>query len=159
DALIQRTEIDRDDMTTAFWSTLLIGAAFAAACLAGSEVLASAFREPEVGDVLRWLAPVIPITALGVVPGALMRRDMRFRELTLCNIAGRGTGAVVGVSMALSGHGLWSLVGQQIAGSIIGSLAVVLSCGWRPNISFSLARARSLGAFGIHVSLSQVVSG
>lgn len=159
DALVQRTDLEPDHLDTAFWSTTAMAVGLAIACAAGAEPFAAAVGEPAAAPVLQQLAIVIPIGALASVPGSIFRRRMRFRELALCMLIGRAIGAATGITMALSGFGLWSLVGQQIAGSLATTVAVFVGSRWLPGIRFSWLRFRELGSFGFHVSASVVLAG
>jgi PST family polysaccharide transporter len=159
DALVQRPDIGSDHLDTAFWSTTVLALGLAAACAAGAEPFAAGVGEPAAAPVLRLLAVVIPIGAVASVPGSLLRRRMRFRELATCMLAGRALGAATGIAMVLGGFGLWSLVGQQIAGSLATTLAVCLASRWSPGGRFSWRRFRELGSFGFHVSASVVLAG
>jgi PST family polysaccharide transporter len=159
DALVQRADLEQDHFDTAFWSTTTMAVALALACAAGAEPFARTVGEPAAGPVLQQLAVVIPIGALASVPGAVFRRRMRFRELALRMLIGRTVGAATGIAMALGGFGLWSLVGQQIAGSLATTIAVFVGSRWLPGLRFSWQRFRELGSFGFHVSASVVLAG
>ncbi|MEX2455405.1 MAG: lipopolysaccharide biosynthesis protein [Rhodospirillaceae bacterium] len=159
DALVQARTLEDDHVHTAFWSTLAIAVLLAAGTAAGADAVSRLTAEPAVADILRWLALILPLNAMGCVHAAMLRRDLRFREVAKATLSGRAAGAVVGLSMAASGYGAWSLVGQQLAGTIATNAVLILSYRWAPRLRFSISRFRSLAGFGMHVSASQLVSG
>lgn len=159
DAVVQRRHLASDHLDTAFWSTLGIAVLLTASCQIGANAAAVALGEPALADVLRWLSLVLPLAALGSIQLALFRREMRFDAVAVRTLAGRSVGATVGISMALGGFGLWSLVGQQIVGTLVTAVAVASAASWRPRLRFSVARLREMWAFGFNVSANQVVTG
>lgn len=159
DALIQERSLDDDHAHTAFWATLAIAVALALACGLGSGSIARLLGAPIIAPLLAVLALVMPLNAMGSVQGALLRRELRFRELAKAMLAGRATGAAIGITLAFMGAGAWSLVGQQIGGTLVANLAIALTYRWRPRLRFSAARFRRLGTFGAQVSVSQVLLG
>lgn len=158
DVVVQRPEMEGDHLDTAFWSTLAIASALAAACLAGAGTLSLMLGEPALAGALRWLSLVPPLSALSSVQMALLRRGMRFDVVARVSLLGRAIGAMLGIGMALAGFGFWSLIGQQLAGQAV--MTAVFAAGpWRPRFRFSAQRLREMWAFGAQVSLNQVVTG
>lgn len=159
DAIVQRAEIEQEHLDTAFWTNLAIALALTGLCHLAAPAAARWFGEPALADVLPWLSWVMPLNAIGIVQTALFRRELRFRSIALRSLAGRTAGAAAGVGMALGGLGVWSLVGQQLAGFAITGLAMCLASPWRPRLRFSLSHLRDLWSFGFHVSASQLIAG
>lgn len=157
DAIVQRATLTPEHLDVAFWTTLAASLMLTAVCYAGAGYAAAWFHEPVLEDVLPWLAWVMPLNAIGVVQMALLRRELQFRTVAIRTLAGRIAGAAVGIGMALSGFGVWSLVGQQLAGTAAAGLAMVIISPWRPRLTFSIPRLRELWSFGFHVSASQTV--
>jgi PST family polysaccharide transporter len=159
DCLIQRAEVERAHLDSVFWAMMAMSLALACLVWAGAEALARWLHEPRLAAVMSALALSLPLNALGSVQVAMFRRELRFRAVTLCSVAGRSVGAAVGLALAFLGFGVWSLVGQQLAGVAITVLALAAASPWRPRLRFSLPHLRQLWGFGFYVSTSQVVSG
>ncbi len=159
DAIVQRRELDAAAKDTAFWGTIAVALILSVSLILGAELLADLFREPAMKRVLEVLALSIPLGAVGNISAALYRRDLRFRELALLSVCGRAMGALVGIGMAFTGMGLWSLVGQQVSGVAVTSVGVVIVRGWRPGFNLSKSRLWELGRFGSTVSAGQIVTG
>ncbi len=159
DVVVQREQLEADHLHTAFWSTVGVALALMAACQAIAEHAAQLLGEPALAQVLHLLSLAIPIGALGCVHQALCRRNMRFDALAVRSLAGRAVGAAVGIAMALNGFGLWSLVGQQLVGTLATTLATFTAVAWRPRLRFSWRHLREMWAFGLNVSTSQIVAG
>jgi len=157
EAIVQRRELDPEHLDTSFWATIGISLALMAICLLGADVFARWLGEPAFAPVLRWLSLTLPLNALGNVQLAQLRRDIRFREVSVRSLTGRTIGSIVGVGAAVAGMGVWSLVAQQLAGSLIRSAALALAIPWRPKARMSLRHFRDLWKFGYRTSASHIV--
>lgn len=159
DAIVQRKEADGGALDTAFWGSIFSSLILALLLALAARPLSLILKEPRLAEPLYVLAASLPFGSVGNISASLYRRDLRFRPLALYSVAGRALGASTGVGMALAGAGLWSLLGQQIAGSVFTSVGVFLARGWRPGIEVSWERLSELGRFGAKVSAGQVVTG
>lgn len=158
DAIVQRQNLDADHLDTAFWSTLVLALVLMAGCMAAAGPVADVLDEPKLANVLRWLALVLPLSAVSTIQMAMFRRDMRFDSVARRTLAGRTVGAAVGITMAVNGYGLWSLVAQQLVGQSATTIAF-LATPWWPRWRFSMVRLRDMWGFGLNVSATQVVTG
>jgi O-antigen/teichoic acid export membrane protein len=159
DALVQRIELKPSHKDVAFWTTMVVSLLLAGASFALAPFVADQTNEPQIAEVLPWLALSMPLNAIATVQTALFRRALQFRVIAVRSLAGRTVGAAVGVGLALGGFGVWSLVGQQLAGVAVTNLALALRSSWRPRLRFSFRRLRELAGFGVHVSASQTING
>jgi O-antigen/teichoic acid export membrane protein len=151
DAVVQRERLDREHLDTAFWANVAIAIVFAAVLVLSAGLIADAFREPTVAPVLRWLSPAIVIGALAGVQNGLLRRNLSFKSLALRSLVGISVGGCVGVAMAIAGYGVWSLVGQQLAGAASSAVVLWTSSEWRPRLRFSFRHLKELASFGISI--------
>jgi O-antigen/teichoic acid export membrane protein len=151
-AIIQRRELDRSHLDAAFWSSLVFAFALGGIVVALAGPIASAFDAPALKNVLSVLAIVFPLIGLTSVQEALLQRDLRFNALAARSLFATFVGGVVGITLALSGFGVWSLVAQLIAGRAAGVVVLWSASSWRPRMSFSPRHYRDVFSFGIHVS-------
>jgi PST family polysaccharide transporter len=159
DAIVQKKEVDRASLDTAFWGSILSSLLLALLLIVLARPLSAALGDSRIEDALYVLAAALPFGAVGNISASLYRRDLRFRPLAIYSVSGRALGAALGVGMALSGAGLWSLLGQQIAGSVFASTGIFVARGWWPGAAISRKRLSELLHFGAKVSAGQVVTG
>ncbi|WP_175499574.1 lipopolysaccharide biosynthesis protein [Cellulomonas marina] len=147
--LVRSREVDEDDVATAFWLVLAQAVAATALVLVLAEPLAAALGEPGLAPVLRAVAPVALLTAPAAVPTALLLRDLAMRPLALREVVAGLVGAVVGVSAALAGAGVWSIVAQTLAQTVVATGLVLALHPWRPRLRFSRPAAVRMARFGL----------
>lgn len=71
-----------------------------------------------IAPLVQTLAVALVVTALGAVPEALLRKELRFRRLTWVSVVRSVANGVVTVAFALTGAGAWSLVWGTLAGAV-----------------------------------------
>ncbi len=69
--------------------------------------------------VLRTMALVVTADGLWIVPEALLRRDLRFKQLGLAQIPSELASTIIAIIFAVLGFGVWSLVIGNIAAEVI----------------------------------------
>ena len=149
EALIQRKDLEPEHGAGVFWLLVPLALVLTAACVAAAPLAAAFFDRPAVAGLVVWLSLTLPLGALTAVPTALLRRELRFRTLALRSHLATIGGGAVGIGMALTGWGIWSLVGQQLAQRVIGVLVLWTAHPWRPAPRLSWRHVRDLGSFGL----------
>jgi O-antigen/teichoic acid export membrane protein len=157
DSLIQRNEWDDAHVNAAFWANLALAAVFVVAAEAGAQALARLTGEPLVAPTIRWLAPCLFATAATSIAANIYRRRFNYSTSALRTFVATVSGALVGISMAVLGFGIWSLVGSQIVQQTVGLLVMWLGLGWRPKIGFSRDAFGDLYHFSSRVMMGNAV--
>src|SRR5664279_1386220 len=106
-ALVREREVSDDLAATVFWLTCGLGIFVTLIMIAVSWPAARFFREPQVAPVLQFLSIAFFMGTTGVVPLAMLNREMAFRKVALAQTAGAVSGTVVAVTVALAGGKVW----------------------------------------------------
>jgi O-antigen/teichoic acid export membrane protein len=115
-ALVQKDQIDDNDITTAWLASAILGIVCGVCCYFAAPAVAQAFRMPDLAPIIQWVAWIFPVRGASLVPEALLQRRMCFRQIAGSNLLGYLLGyAGVAVTLAVQGAGVWALVGGQIA--------------------------------------------
>ena len=151
EALIQRKHLRPAHLDTAFWTSIGFGVLLAAALAALAVPIAMLLGDESLAPVLAVMSLVIPISGCSLVQRAILTREMAFRSLALRSLIAIGVGSVCGVSAALLGFGVWSLVVQIFAVQFTAAVVLWTVANWRPRLKFSYSHFRELFRFGKHV--------
>ncbi|OSP54788.1 lipopolysaccharide biosynthesis protein [Pseudoruegeria sp. SK021] len=152
EGLISRLTVDVADCDATFWSlTGLSLIAFLAVLLSADPLARLLYQEPMVAPVIRALSPTILLIGLTAVPVALLRRDLRFKALSMRAVAGVAAGGIVGIVMAMTDHGIWSLVGQRLTQVFVNAALAWGAVSWRPGRRARAAQFRGTLGFGSQV--------
>lgn len=149
-AIIQFEEINNSYLDTAFWVSVVTGVVCAALGVLLSTPVALLFREPSLQLIIVWLSFVFVFSSLSSVQISILQRNLEFKKLALRSMVAKIFGGGVGVVLALMGAGVWSLVAQTLAYSIMEGAMLWSVSAWRPSFTFSFPYMSRLIKFGMN---------
>lgn len=169
-ALIQKKDTDDLDYSSVFYFNvafclvLYIGLFFAA------PLISRIYGSPDLVPVIRVLGLTIVVSGVKNVQQAYVAKTMQFRRFFFSTLGGTLFSAVVGITMAYRGFGIWALVAQQLLNVTVNTAILWLTVGWKPKLMFSLRRLGGLVSYGwkllasalldtVYLKLYQVVVG
>ncbi|WP_198402524.1 lipopolysaccharide biosynthesis protein [Rhodobacter sp. CZR27] len=157
DAVIRERELDETLADTAFWAVLGLSALAGAAAFAAAPLYARMLGQEEVAAVIRWLAVLLPVSALGAIHGARLAREFRQKSLALQGMVTSLASGVAAVAAAWAGWGIWALVVQSAVASTLGVGLAWWSFRWRPGLGFRWSRLRGLLGFSASMVTTQLL--
>lgn len=155
-ATMARPGIHDSDYDAAFTLTMIITIVLAILLVILAGPFAQLIGTPGVADVLPVVAAILVGIGLARTHDARLSRAMDFRALAIRNAASVILGGVVGLTMALNGFDLWSLVGQQLTISSVSVVTLWLATPWRPKLNFSFAAYRRTLEQARHIAMGNM---
>jgi O-antigen/teichoic acid export membrane protein len=153
-----RADVDRA-AGTVFVFNVLAGIVLYWLTFALAPLLADLFSQPRLTEVLRVLALVLVLRSFGVIPGAMIERELAFANRAKGELVGGIVQALVAIPLAVEGAGVWSLVAGQLAGQGVQSALFWAFTPLRPSPRlFSLPLLRELGKFGRHMTAANLIA-
>lgn len=152
-ALIQKKDADELDFSTALIFNMALSGVLYLLLYIASPYIAD-FYGPEYGilvPVLRVLGLRLMISAVNSIQLAQISRNMEFHKSFLSTISGTVCSAVVGITMAYSGWGVWALVAQYLTNAMINTVALRIVIGTFPKLRFSGHRLKAMLQYGIRI--------
>lgn len=141
-AIIQRKELDDEDCSTVFWLSLGVSLLFYGLLFILSPYIAAYYERPVLTSILRVQSLTLIFGALCVVQTALLTRRMQFRSIFLRTGLATAASAVFGISAAVMGFGVWTIVIQTVSVGLIGCIVMWFSVDWRPSFKFNFCKAK-----------------
>jgi len=142
---------------TVFGWTIVMGAVLSALTALGSPFVARFFHE---GSALAALISVLGLNffvrSLGATHYALARKELDYRTRTFAEWSDVMTRGVVGIALALSGFGAWSLVIGYLVGSSALAITVWRLVPFRPRLRLSREHLGNLLSFGGTLTLVDI---
>lgn len=156
--LQQSEDVSRRTTSTAFWFTVGAGVVLACMLIMAAPLVAAMLSTPEITPVIRTMAPAALLVALGAVPVALLRRQLRFRALAVQTAVAGAAGQVVAIVLAISGTGVWALVAQTLVVQFLSTLLAWVAARYLPSRTFSRQQLGQMLRFGVKVIGVEYVS-
>ncbi|NLX97042.1 MAG: lipopolysaccharide biosynthesis protein [Rhodopirellula sp.] len=140
-AIVQREKLDTVHVRTGVTLSALFGVFFGALVWFSAPAIAAFFRIEELRAVLEVVSLIFPVQALSVVADSLLQRELKFRRIALAELAAVALGpGLTGISLALAGCGVWSLIGAQLAQTTLRTIFLVVA---RPHTMMPLLDRRA----------------
>ncbi len=147
-ALIQRETVEPEHLDTAFWTSLTTAVMLTLVSWAGAGAFARAFDQPQLQPVLQALSLIFVLGALRSVHEAMLEREFKFKTLAMRSFGGLLAGSVVGVTMAVMGFGVWSLVAKHLVNEAVSTAVIWGASEWRPGRRVRARHFKDLVGFG-----------
>lgn len=157
-ALIQKKNANQTDFSTVFFINLGLSFVVYAILFFGAPWVAGFYDVEILRPLLRVQGLVLILNAFCIIQTTLLRKQMDFRKLSICNLIGNIVGSVVGILAALKGFGVWSLVIRTLTVGFVTSLFLWIIGKWKPLLIFSKQSFKELFGFGGFILLSSLLS-
>ncbi len=158
-ALVQRARALAGEAAAAHW--LLLSVSLLAALIVGqlATPIASIAGTTSAARLVPWLAAWLPLTAAGVVPRALLERDLRFDLVAPVHLAAYALGfAPAALALAFAGQGASALVAGHLAEAGVKTALLLLLRPPRAGGTPSLAALQDLLRDGVRLMIESVSS-
>ncbi|WP_168197816.1 oligosaccharide flippase family protein [Pseudolabrys sp. FHR47] len=159
EAVVGAKSADTRASDTAFTVVITLSVAAALLCYLAADAVGRFYNEPEIAQLLKVAALILPVNALLAVPTGLFLRKMRAAVVTLRMSVMRIVTIFATALLAYLHFGAWSLVLGTLAGSVATLFAVAPVMSRWPRFRFSWEEFRRLISFGAALSVERLLWG
>lgn len=156
-SLIQKKDADDLDFNSVFYASLALVSLVYGALFLSAPLIADFFHEPQLVAIVRVSGLTLVCFAVNSVQGAEMTRQLRFDLMLKISMIVGFANAVIGISLALMGFGVWALVLSSVLTGVVNVFVRWLFIAWRPKLEFSFSRVKGLLSFGWKVAASDLL--
>jgi O-antigen/teichoic acid export membrane protein len=153
-ALIQKKDANQTDASSIFFFNIFLGILFAAALFFAAPLIANFYDQPILTSITRVLSLNLILTSLSLVQSSLLTKEMKFQTQMRVGLLSVIFSGVVGIILAYSGLGVWSLVFQAISRYLIRGILLWNTSNWRPSFDLSFESLASMFSYGSRLLLS-----
>ncbi len=157
-SLIRSQNLDNGDYSTVFILNVVVSVFIYCVVYFLSPFIASFYSEPGLVKILRVLSLQIPLASFTSIQETHLTKEMEFRKQMLIQIPSKLISGILGIALAYSGFGVWSLVYMYLSAVFINSLLLWFSSNWWPKAIFDLAKLKYHFNYGIKLTLSSLVT-
>jgi O-antigen/teichoic acid export membrane protein len=156
-ALIRKQDRSEVDNSTVFYFNIVVSIVLYFILFLIAPLVAEFFNEPLLCRVMRVLCLIVVINSFAVVQRAIYTADINFKVQAKASFIAAVVSGIVGVTMAVTGHGVWSLVWQQLVNAFVNVLMLWMFSTWHPKLVYSWASFRDLFSFGSKLMVSGLI--
>jgi teichuronic acid exporter len=147
-ALIQKKNVTEEEYSTVFYFNLFISIVAGALLFFTAPFIACFYHEPKLVLVARVMSLNFIVNALGLVQNTKLTKEIEFKSLTKVSIYATIFSGIIGVVMAYSGFGVWTLVFQVLINNIAKTVLLWILSKWKPIRIFNMSALKELFHFG-----------
>jgi len=150
-ALIQKQKITEREICSVFYFNIFVGLIAAALLFFAAPVIAAFYNQPTLTPLTRLLSLIFIINSLGTIQSILLIKRVDFRSLAKLSTISNFISGIIGISLAVMGYGVWSLVIQQISAAVAKNFLYWFYSAWRPSLLFSINAIRQMLRFSLSI--------
>jgi O-antigen/teichoic acid export membrane protein len=159
-AVIQRLNVTRNELSSVFWFLMGFTMLLAAACYPISFLTASIMHEPRVIPLTQTIAIVFFFTGFQIIPSSLLRKEMKFKALAIIDMNCVILSCIGMLAIAKAGGGAWALIGGQLIRAVLRTFFLFQKVQfdgvkWRPMFHFNFKESKPYLSFGLIVALGR----
>lgn len=157
-AVIQRDDHTETKISTVFWLNLMMSLMMLAALgLLVGPALGSFHGHAIVGHMLTLYGAKLVWQNVYFMPAALMRRELRFKELSIVRVFANLAEFSSKVGAAAAGLGVWCFVIGPLGRVLVTGIGIQICHPWRPRMLLKIREALDWAVFGFKTSASQIL--
>ncbi len=157
-AVVQRDERDPETLSTVFWINVALGTALFLVLAVAAPITTSLLG---VESIVAWMLIVYGTKLIWqnvyFIPSAMMRRELRFAELSVVRVLANVAEFAAKVGFAWAGFGIWCFVAGPLCRVAVSGIGLQLCHPWRPRFVFKLRQTWELVTFGARSAGSQIL--
>ena len=147
-ALIQKKDADDLDFSTVFYFNVTVCLFLYIVIFLLAPAISDFYDNSELIPIIRILGLTIVISGVKNVQQAFVARNMMFKRFFFATLGGTIGAAVIGITFAYLGYGVWALVAQNLFNLIVDTIILWVTVKWRPKLMFSFPRLKRLFSYG-----------
>ena len=156
-ALIRKTDLSEKDLSTAFYYSISVGIVLYVVMFFSATWIADFYNTPVLVPLIRVIALGFLWGPLGTPQNVILNRKLDFKTPTKISIISRIVSAIVGISMAFIGYGLWALVISGLLSSFLSLLMNWYVVRWIPKTGWSKDSFKYLWDYGNKMMASSLL--
>ena len=157
-SLIQKQNLKEVDYSTVFYVNVLCAVALYLLLWFVTPLIAHFYDMPTLTLIIRILGIRILISGVSSTFGAIIIKTMDFRKLFLASMLSITVSGSIGILLATSGFGIWSLVWQSLAYALVNASVLLVVTKWWPKRLFSLKAARAHFSYSWKISVTELIT-
>jgi teichuronic acid exporter len=153
-SLIRTTNPDLEDYSTVFFFNLIGSFIVYAIVYFCAPFIADFYHQPQLVRITRWYCLIFIANSLSSIHYTRLTKQMLFKKELTITVPSLILSSIVGITMAYSGYGVWSLVATGLTQSFAVAVQMWIRSDWRPVLGFNKEKFKYHFHYGYKLTLS-----
>lgn len=156
-SLIRTENATNEDFSTVFFFNLIISSGMYIIMFVAAPYIASFYSQPLLTEITRYYCLVFVINAFSIIQNTKLAKELNFKKQTIITVPSLIIGSTIGITMAIKGFGVWSLVWSAIAKSLALTIQLWLWSPWLPSFAINKAKIKEHLNFGYKLTIAGII--
>ena len=156
-ALIQRRRVRPVHFSSVFYFNITLGTLLSILTYFLAPYIANFYDNKALVTLTQVISPMFLIGAFSAVQSTKLRKELNYALLTKVTFLSSLIGGTIGILLAFSGAGVWSLVTQALVQGISYNILIWYKSQWKPFASFSFKALMQLWSFGFRMFIVNIL--
>ena len=157
-SLIRTENADEKDYSTVFFINLMGSLVIYFILFFTAPFIASFYKQPVLTDLIRVYTLTFIIRAFSSVQMTKLTKELNFKLQMTIQIPSEILASALGIILAWSGFGVWSLVWMNVFQASMYSIQLWIRSGWQPKFLFNKELFQHHFSFGYKLTLSGLIN-
>jgi len=157
-SLIRKKNCSQNDYSTIFYFNLAAGIIFYLILFILAKPISAFFNEPRLVCIIRVIGVGLVITSFNIIQQVILVKRVDFKLQTKISVISSAISGLIGICMAYSGFGVWSLVWKSISAYFLSAVLFWTWINWCPVKIFNLIAFKEHFKFGYKLLLSNLIN-
>jgi teichuronic acid exporter len=152
-SLIRTKAIDEADVSTVFFSNLILSSLFYLIIFFIAPLVSEFYNQEILIKLIRVLGLTLIINSFYLIQNVTLTKGLMFKKIALVSILSNSLSAIVGIWLAYLNFGVWSIVIMNICNSMCSFLLYWNISKWRPKFIFNTKKISVHFNFGYRLTI------
>jgi O-antigen/teichoic acid export membrane protein len=155
-ALIRKKEVSHKDYNAVFWTIFCIGATLYAVLFFCAPFIARFYGIPELKPLARFIFIGLFISGIGIVPNAIVYRNMMMKQQAITTFTALGISGIVGIVLAANGFAYWGIAIQTVLFTAIVQSMKFYYTRWHPTLPVDFSPIKEMIGFSSKLIITNI---
>lgn len=156
-ALIQNKDSDELDFSSVFYFNIVWCIGLYCIAFLFAPVIANFYKDSQLTAIIRVLSLLLLISGAKNVEQAYVSKTLQFKHFFFATLGGTVLSAIGGIWLAVIGYGVWALVAQKLINTLVDTVILYFTIGWKPKPIFSFQRIKKAFQFAWKLLVTQLL--
>ena len=156
-ALIRKQNRTDADLSTVFYYNIAVSLFFYFLLFVTAPLIADFYDSEIITPIIRVVGLNVIIGAFSAIQSTILNIKIDFKTQTKISLIALLLSGSIGITMALMGYGVWTLVVQTLVQTLISSILLWFFIKWKPQKIFSINSFKELFGYGSKLMLSGLI--
>lgn len=156
--LIRKSDPSPGDFKAVFRFNLWAAIALYALLTLSSPLVAAYYGWDIISSIAPVLYLLLPLNALCVIQNTIMVREFRFAQLSTIIFISSLISAVLAITMALTGFGIWSIVGQRVGMMATKAILLWWKSPWRYRLNEERGSLHEMAPYSLRLIATDMIT-